>query len=222
MTTGNLEDYFKKLIFLWRKEKGKEINKFIKNIVAMGKNDFRGAYPWAFKETHGTITTTESSETVELPSDFEGLGGVVEHETLSGRKLRKYSPDMYDELVPYSEGLNEGTPQIYKIYYDDNDGVWKLALYPTPDSAISLYISYHVIGDNIPDKFIGGIIAACGKYFYMPGSLERRAAIDEFEREVARLILVDSPDVEPISKVLDSADDPLNWSFSEYMRVGQG
>jgi len=188
----------------------KQIKELIKQAIIDGKNDFRGAFPWAFKEVHDTVTTTASEETVELPDDFEGLLSVVEHTSISGYKLRKYAPDSYDRLVPDSESLYEGTPLMYKVYFDDD--VWKLSLYPTPNAAINLYITYHKMGD-IPDKYIGGLKAAIAKHLAWPGSAEWQGAEKAFITEVERLKQVDNPDVEGISHFNDSSDEPTEHDW---------
>lgn len=218
MTKDELGKYFTRLAKVYLKEKGTDINELVKSALVSGQEDFLGAVPWAFKERHTTVTTTASTESVELPDNFDGLLSVVEKETSTGGKLTKYSPDEYDRLVPDSAGQNEGTPTAYKIYFD---GVWKLALSPTPSSAITLYITYHSLDGYIPNKFIGGLIATIAKYLYLPGSPEWNGAFSASVAEIERLKRVDTADVEGIGKVLDGGDGITEWSLEEYMRTGQ-
>lgn len=223
MTTTELLQYFKGLFF-----KAKGVNpsrvdeNLIKQAIAMGLSDFCGAYNWAFREIHDTITTTESSETVDLPSDFVGIVSLREHTSSSGYMLRHVGADEYDRTIPDSTALNEGTPKMYKVYYDDNEGVWRVALYPTPDAAITLYLSYHSLGVTVPEKYVGGITAAVAKHLAYPGSTEWMSANNAMLMEIERLKVVDNIGVGTISKVHDSSDEPTSWDFIEYMRVGQG
>jgi len=173
--------------------------------------------PWAFREKADTVTTTVGTSIVELPDDFDALLSITEHTTTNGRKLVKYAVDEFDKLVPYSEDFNSDTPSIFKIYFDYENGIWKLGLYPTPDAAISLYVSYLALTTDAPDKYIAGLIAAIGKYMYPPGSEGRNYAIRQFNAEVERMREVDNVDVAPITKIQDGSDEPLAWNFEEYI-----
>jgi len=220
MTRSTIEKHLQTLLFVNKQAKGKDVDSLIGSAISMGYEDFWGAYPWAFKETHDTVTTTASTETVELPDDFDGIVSAVEHETTDGRKLRKLSPDEYDRLIPYSEDLTTDTPAYYKVYYDREDEVWKLALYPTPDSAISLYITYHTIenGGEVPGKYIGGLYASIGKYITMFGTKERQAAIMEANAEIERLKIIDGPNADgTIGRFLDAweAEGPRSKRWYE-------
>ncbi len=222
MTTQELKDYFKRLAKVYLKEAGTDMNKLVEQALESGREDFLGAAPWAFKERHDTITTTASTEAVNLPDDFEGLISVIEKDTNWGRKLQKYTPDEYDRLVPDSAGQSNNTPYAYKVYFDGSDDVWKLALYPTSSSAVTLYLTYHTMEEDgeIPNKYIGGLTAGIAQYLFMPGSERWTGAYNAFMSQIARLKLVDNPDVESISKMLDSSDAPNlnidNW-FEEYV-----
>jgi hypothetical protein len=222
MTIKNLEEYFKMLLNVHSSKTGVDFNKLVTVAVTNGLDDFWGAVSWAFKEKHDTLTTTGSSETVNLPDDFEGLLSVVHHQDITGQKLIKMTPDEYDRMIPNSAGQNEGDPCYYKIYYDED--TWKLSMYPTPDSAITLYLTYHTVenGGVIPDKYIGGLIATISKYIYMPGSKEWIGAQQASLMEIERLKSVDSPDIEKMGRFLDASDEPHEWDFEEYMRVRQG
>jgi hypothetical protein len=225
LTDNEFKKYLKNLYFHTNEaNKGGTFDKLLKGAIKAGRSDFWGAYPWAFKEKYSTVTTTESQETVDLPDDLDSIISVREKTTTNGRKLVKYASDEYDRLIPSSGDLNEGTPQMYKIYYDSEDAVWKLAMYPTPSAAITLYLHYHTMSDNgtIPDKYIAGLTAAVGKYMSPPGSVVRTNAILEFNAEVERLKLTDNVDVEPISRFHDSSDEPRDFDWSEYYRVRSG
>jgi len=219
MTKKELKDYFKRLVKVHIKEKSTDVNELIDSALISGLNDFWGAVPWAFKEKHTTISA--SSETVDLPDDFEGLISVVEKDSAVGSKLQKYSADEYDRLVPDSAGQNTGTPSAYKIYCDE--GIWKLALSPTPSAAITLYLTYQTIenGGAIPDKYIGGLIAGIAQYLFMPGSPQWNGAFTAFTAQIEKLKKADNPDIESISRVLDSGDGAIEWSLEEWMRTGQ-
>ena len=204
--------------------KGGDVSNLIDSAIDAGRHDFWGAAPWVFKENHTTVTTTESTETVDLPDDFDGLVSVVNHENTVGRKLSKLTPDEYSRMIPYAEGLSEGTPGFYKVYYDQSNAVWRLALYPVPDSEITLYVTYHTITVNgeIPNKYIGGLITGISKYLLLPGSQDWLAANQAFLMEIERLKQVDNVDVETIGRFLDSSDEPASWNFEEYVRVRAG
>lgn len=207
MTDKELKAYFQKLIFLTKnKAKGKTIEELVDRAIVDGKDDFRGAYSWAFKEKHDTVTTTSAQETVELPEDFEGLMSVVQRTSTYGGKLRKYGADEYDRLMPRSTAHTNDTPYMYKVYFDGADDVWKLALYPTPNAAITLYLTYHIMGE-IPDKYVGGLKAAVAKHLCWPGSDEWMKAENAFLMEIERLKGIDDPDVEGITRFLDSGDE---------------
>lgn len=222
MTNKELENYFKRLAKVYLKQKNVDFTGLIDFAIMAGRDDFWGEYPWAFKEKHDTVTTTESQETVDLPVDFEGVVSVVEQTSTPGFKLQKYETDEYDRLIPHSTGQNESTPKVYKVYYDKTEGLWRLALYPTPNAAISLYLTYHTIADNgeIPKKYIGGLTAGIAQYLFIPGSQGWLGAHQAFLSQVERLALMDNPDVGPVTKVLDSSDEPKlnigNW-FEEYI-----
>lgn len=219
MTTKELEAYFLRLAKVYLKEAGTDMSKLVKQAIESGRDDFWGAVPWAFKESHATITAKGSTEAVDLPDDFEGLVSVIEKDTTWGRKLQKYTPDEYDRLVPDSAGQSTNTPTSYKVYYDGSDEVWRLALYPTPSAATTLYLTYHTIEQSgeIPDKYIGGLTAGIAKYLFMPGSERWTGAYNAFVAEIARLKQIDNPDVESIGRFLDSSNEPIVWDFEEYM-----
>lgn len=205
MTNTELKQHFEKMMFLRdAKYKGKDFDKLLDSAIRYGKEDFWGAYPWAFKEKRDTVTTTAGTETVELPDDFDGLLSVIEDTTTYGRKLVRLSADEYDRLVPDSDSRNNATPAYYKVYYDIDNAVWKLALYPTPNATITLYINYHVIEDNneIPEKYVSGVLAGVAKHLNLPGSPEYLAASQAFVFEVERLKKVDRPVVETPTQFL--------------------
>ena len=224
MTNKQLKDYFARLAKVWLKEKNVDFTELIDSALVSGRDEFWGAAPWAFKERHVTLTTTESQETVNLPDDFEGIVSVIERETSTGFKLQKYTPDEYDRLVPDSAGQSEGDPKIYKVFYNIEEGLWQLALYPTPSSAISLYLTYHTMedGGTIPKKYIGGLVAGIAQFLFIPGSTQWMGAHNAFLAQIERLKTIDDPDVETIGRFLDASDQPKEWDFEEYMRVGQG
>jgi hypothetical protein len=221
--TTFLTEYFSKLYLrLDPKNKGKDFNDLLQDAITLGIRDFVASVPWAFRQKTDTVTTTVSSKTVEMPTDLDGLISITEHTTNNGRKLVKYGEDEFDRIIPDSESMNTGTPGIFKIYYNFEDGLWKIDVYPTPDAAISLYVSYIAMVDDSPEKFYPGIVAAVGKYMNPPGSKERAECMVEMTAEVERLRAVDNVDVSPISRVRDSSDEPLAWDFEEYMRVRRG
>ena len=219
MTRQQLSTYFKRLVKVYLAALKTDSEKLIDTAIELGYNDFIGAVPWAFREKHTTLTTTGSQETVDLPDDFDGIISLTEHTSASGFKLQKYAVDQYDHLIPYSGGQSENTPKIYKVYYDGEEGVWQLALYPTPDSAISLYLSYQTMGDGaeIPAKYIGGLTAGIAQYLFIPGSKEWNGAHMAFLSEVERLKMADDPDAGTITKVLDASDVAPSWDFEEYV-----
>lgn len=224
MTNIELEKYFKRLAKVYLKEKGTDMNKLVDSALVSGREDFWGAVPWVFKEKHTTVTCTISQDYVDMPDDFEGLVSVIERDTNSGFKLQKYGADEFDRLVPYSTGQSENTPDIYKVYFDGEDEVWRLALYPTPSAATVLYLTYHTIeqGGVIPTKYIGGLTAGIAQYLFMPGSMEWNGAYNAFISQINRLKQVDTADIEGISRFQDAGDEPVDWNFEEYMRVRQG
>ena len=131
--------------------------------------------------------------------------------------------DEFDRLIPDSEGMSTRTPEYYKVYYDLATGKWNIDLYPTPSGAITLYLTYHALAHenhNIPDKYVGGLVTAAGKYLAVPGSQQWLTANAAFLTEIDRLTLVDDVRVGVVSKILDSSDEPRPWDFSEYMRTG--
>mgnify|MGYP000951979417 CR=1 FL=1 len=220
MTRESLKEYFQQLLFAWKQMKGKDTEKLIDKAIALGYEDFWGSAPWAFKERHDTVTTTAATETVDLPSDFEGIVSLVERTSDDGRRLQKLSPDEYDRLIPYSADLSNDTPAYFKVYFDKADDVWKLALYPTPDAAISLHLTYHTIedGGDIPAKYIGGLTAMIGKYLTMPGSIDRMGALSQANVEIERMKKIDGPNSETsVGRVLDAyqAEQPRSKKWWE-------
>jgi hypothetical protein len=223
LTEKQLIDYLTRLLFDVRGNKQKIDDKLVKKAVELGIDDFWGVAPWAFKEKHEPITTTADQETVDLPDDFEGIVNVVERETYGGMKLIKLPSSLYDRLIPYSGDLNTDTPNCYKVYYDASDEVWKLALYPTPSSAITLYLTYHTIavGGEIPPKYTPGLIATICKYLSLPGSEQHTAATAASIAEIERLKQRETVDVEGVDHFLDSSDTPsIGTNWSEYIRLG--
>ena len=221
MTNKELNEYFVRLAKVYLKNSSKDMRKLVESAIESGRDEFWGAVPWAFKEKHVTITTTESTETVDLPDDFEGIVSVIEKSSNTGFKLQKYADDEYDRLIPDSTSLNEGTPSIYKVYYDREENLWRLALYPTPSAAISLYLTYHTMSESgaIPQKYIGGLVAGIAQYLYVPGTPSWAGAHNAFLSQVERLKQVDNPDVGSVTRILDSSDVPTystDW-FDEYV-----
>lgn len=204
MTRKSLEEHIKRLYALHKGKADKTVTDAIGGAIVAGYEDFWNSYHWAFKEMHDTLTTTADQETVDLPDDFEGIVSVVERTSDKGRKLSKMTPEEYDRLLPYSGDYTHSTPEYYKVYYDRADDLWKLALYPTPDSAISLYITYHILEDNTdpPNKFVAALMPAVWKYMFIPGSPEYQAAHNSFIIEVERLKMTDDPNREGVSRFL--------------------
>lgn len=219
MTTGELKDYFQRLLFLYTEKKTTEAEKLVDAAIILGKEDFWAAYPWAFKRNDTTLTTVASTETVDMPNDFEGICSIREHQSDNGRKLIRLNEDEYDRLIPYSADLATDTPSYYKIYYNSDDQIWRAAFYPTPNAAITLYLTYHVIEDvgTIPNKYTAGLVATIAKYLVPTWSKERRAASEEAAKEVVKLIGQDDPDVEVPSRFLDAYESiqPRNKKWYE-------
>lgn len=207
MTTKELQSYFKNLFFLVGKS-DKKINDLIDDAILAGKEDFWTAAPWVFKEKHDTLTTTASTETVDLPDDFDGILSIRERTSANGQKLVKMTASQYDQMMPYSASHSEDTPRYYKVYYDDTDEIWKVALFPVPSAAISLYLTYMVMGDSSDSgkKYTAGIVAAVGKFLTMPGSVEKDKAILQFNAEIERLKSEDDPDKELPQRIMDSSN----------------
>lgn len=224
METKELQAYFKAQFYQTKGQAaGKEDRKFITMAIKFGKKDFHGAYPWAFREKHGEITTTGSRSWVTLPDDLDGILSIREKTTSRGRKLTKYAPDEYDRLFPASETMSTDTPKVYKIYYDDEVNEWRLDMYPAPSAAITLYVDYQTLeqGGTIPDKYVGGLKIAIERFMIPLGNINAwNLATIAFNAEIERLKVVDDIDVEGISKKQDSSDMPIPYSFSEYMRTG--
>lgn len=212
------------MLGVWTDKKGNVVEKLVEDAIALGLDDFWGAASWIFKEKHTTVTTTASQETVDLPYDFDGLISVVERVSNGGTKLEKFNPDEYDRLMPDSGSYAENTPDMYKVYFDQGDEVWKLALYPTPSAAISLRISYHTISDNgnVPGKFIGGLMESIGRHLLMPGTVDRRNARYAFYDEIKRLEKINTADNETLSKFSDSGDVAREYDWVEHLRVRNG
>jgi hypothetical protein len=204
MTSKELKTYFQTLFFVNTGKTDNKIDNLIDDAIIAGKEDFWAAAPWVFKEKHDTLTTTASSETVNLPEDFDGILSVREKTSTHGLKLVRMTASEYDRAIPYSGSHSEGTPRYYKVYYDDTDRIWKLALFPVSSAAISLYLTYMVLADSgdSSKKYTAGIIAAVGKYLTMPGSPEKDRAILQFKVEIERLEANDNPDKELPQKIM--------------------
>jgi hypothetical protein len=206
MREQDLRTNFEQLLLSQEGKKAGDVKRIVKTAVRNGILDFWGAYHWAFKEKSDSITTTENQEITNLPDDFAGIFSVDEHVTSNGRALVIMAPDEYDLQYPYVEGRAAGTPRYCKIFQDD--GVWKIAVFPKPDSAVTLNLRYHTIYQNgeIPDKYIGGVSTFSAKFLWLPGTPEYRAAVIAANSELERLKVVNDPEVGDISRILDSSD----------------
>jgi hypothetical protein len=207
MTDQDIKDYFVRLMVATKTFSAKDATGIVDMALQAGKRDFSNSHNWTFRQKSDTVTTTAAQETVDLPTDFDGMLSVRERTTTDGRKLIELPADEYDRQIPYSADLTNDTPKYYKAAYDVNSGIWQLFLYPTPNAAISLYITYLTSNvDNIPEKFLPALLSCIAKYIVLPGSKEHWSATNTANAEMARLIPMDTPSQSGISRMLEEEE----------------
>ena len=207
MTDKDVTDYFVQLMVASKNFTPKDARGVIDLALLAGKRDFMNANRWMFRRKADTLTTTAATETVDLPDDFDGMISVREKTTTDGRKLIELPSDEYDRQVPSSADLTNDTPKYYKIDYNAANGIWKLYLYPTPNAAISLYLSYLSSSiESVPEKFLPAYMACIAKYIVLPGTKEHWSAINTANAEMARLIPMDTPSQSDVSKFLEEEE----------------
>jgi len=218
MTDKDVADYFVQLMVASKNFTPKDATGIMRLAQIVGKQDFINSHAWTFKQKTEILTTTAGTETVDLPSDFDGIISLIERTSTHGNKLLELPTDEYDRNIPYSTSLTNDTPKYYKVDYEANYGIWRLYLYPTPSAAISLYLSYLSSSvEGVPEKFMPAYMACIAKYIVLPGSPEHMSATNTANMEIDRMILVDTPSHSEVSKILEEeeATQPRNYKWYE-------
>lgn len=89
---------------------------------------------WRGMEGVTTATTTDGTETVDVPSTVSLIYTVRQTGTAPYAKLRYYHPTKFHEILPQPTQYSEGKPTCYTWWQG------KLYLYPIPDATYTLTI----------------------------------------------------------------------------------
>ncbi len=110
----------------------------------------RGYYPWTFLQKHTSLTTTASSATSDLPSDF---GGILYGFTWADEESRSplLQVGVQDILEAKAVDTSEDYPTMFAITTSTTAGAttYQAMFWPTPDDAYTLYYGY-VICPSMP------------------------------------------------------------------------
>lgn len=98
--------------------------------------------PWVLGVKEGSLTTTNGVQAYSLASDFYNMKALWD--TTNSRRVFPARPSEWSEAVEAVSTVASGTPRAYMIsYFDPDDEVWKMRLYPTPNGAYSLKYFYY-------------------------------------------------------------------------------
>ena len=176
------------------------VDDLVTNAIALAGPFAWKAHPWQFKRREKTITTSTSTEYVELPDDFGGFVGLTYSSgSTEGWKLRYYAEDTYELYFPNPSILSEDAPRICKIVKDYDSNKWRAYFTPIPDSAYSLSLIYSRDWGNIED-FPGGfedLVLSAAWIFMYPGGSEQKSSAQINYRHALRTVI---DDIDPIHR----------------------
>ena len=187
-----------------------------KGAIKQGLDAFWGANNWYFKENQTTLAVTGTADDYTI-KDFESFRIVKERTSVSGRRLKYYAKEEFDKLVPNPSTFASGEPQIFTIYRDIEDSKWKMAFFPRPDAAMTIYLSVYIEpGEDpetaialIPSRFMSGLEAFIGWKIYPPGDNRRLGAYGEAIAELRRLEVQNKLDMSSPNFMPDGTDEQV-------------
>lgn len=98
--------------------------------------------PWVLGVKEGSITTTNAVQAYSLASDFHNMKALWD--TTNSRRVFPARPSEWSESVEATSTVATGTPRAYMIsYFDPDESVWKIRLYPTPNGEYALKYFYY-------------------------------------------------------------------------------
>lgn len=195
MTYDEYVDYYTSMVQVAKiTDVESEAKDLAKHAIRQGLDAFWGAWDWYWKENQTTLAITASAEDYII-KDFESFRILREQATVSGLKLQYYAKEEFDTLVPKTSTFATGDPQMYTVYRDITDKKWRIAFFPQPDGAMTIYLSLYIEpgGDTkkavelIPSRFLSGLEAFIGWKIYPVGDSRRMMAYTEVQAELKRL-----------------------------------
>ena len=197
-------------------------DKYVKNAIKSGFQQFWGAKPWSFKVRTSTLSITSEADTYDLPADFDSMLSLREETSNMGFKLVYMDKEQFDEVIPKQSFYSGNDSLIYTIFNVEDSDIERpkkvLSVHPRPSST-TLYLTYNrTIPENledIPDKFQSGLEACVSSHIFMPGFDQRIKAYNEARAEIRRLEVQDNLDRSDISQHLIEGSrtikDNLRW-----------
>jgi hypothetical protein len=217
MTFDDYVEYYTSMILIQKLTvEAVEAKTIAEAAVRQGLDAFWGANDWYFKENQTTLAVTETADDYTI-ADFESFRTVREQASISGRRLKFYAKEEFDKLVPNPSTFASGNPQAFTAYRDIGDRKWKVAFFPRPDAAMTIYLSVYIEPQSdpklaislIPTRFMSGLEAFIGYKIYPPGDRRRQNAYVEAMNELKRLQVENKLDMSSPNFMPDGTDEQV-------------
>jgi len=180
--------------------------------IDLGLHDFWHARVWSFRQSQYNLSISSEQDRYALPDECVGVAGAREETSTAGSDLYYVSKAEFDRLVPRPSAHSGGTPQLFTVYKNADDGVWYIQFHPRPTvSTVMLTLAVdtptEIVG--IPSSAFPALIACCFKYLYHPETNAGMLASTVADREIRKLEVQDSPWKGSIWRFFDSTDEPI-------------
>ena len=186
------------------------------NCITLGLSDFWNARPWSFRSEPYELNITSEAEQYVLPKNFAGARSVREQDSLEGNDLGYKIKEEFDHIVAHPTAYPSTYPQIYTIYFDNSQTAsqkYYMKFFPVPESGHTMLID--MLTDtpskisSVPTRGLSALLASIAKYIPKIGSIARREAGFDAEKEIIKLEREDSPFMGKLYKVFDDTDTQL-------------
>lgn len=185
--------------------------------VQTGLKEFWGAHSWSFKSTETTMTVDGTTDDYDLPDNFSSIKVVREENSTHGRKLQYRLKEDFDKDIPRIGSMTTGDPVIYTIYYNGDDGLYKIKIFPNVSSSTTLYIDYYrttpADSASVPDKFAPLILTYAAKNAYPFGHIGKMNAQRAATFELKEMIKKDKIDDSRMTVMQTTADEPVREKY---------
>ena len=189
----------------------------IDRAVKVGIKDFWGAHDWSFRSVDTTLSISSTAESYDLVDNFAGFKSVRERTSASGTDLVYKTKEDFDLLIPRPDSISAGTPDWFTIFRDEENKKWKIAFYPRPSAAMTIYMDIlqtaPTEADTIPDDYVSGLMAFIAKHAYPYGHVGRVNAGREALVELTRLRRIDKLDKSRITVMLDDTREQNTFTY---------
>lgn len=215
MTDGDIKDYF---MYFGRSLDlpADGLENHVKVCIREGIRSLWYARAWTWVQQDYELTVSSSDETTNLPSWFDGFITVREKGSQDGKELLYYPKEEYDRLLPKPGAYSSNYPEVYTVYYDHADKVWKFSCFPystTTPLYCKMVRKFTGSVADIPDRAVDALYACVAHKMFPLGTLQRLNAQQEKFNEIKLLEESDSPYRGHIVKILDDTAEHIKTGW---------